>query len=94
MYICDRSHKDTRWIGGLSPQSSNLSHLCYSLLKGVVHACSDTRFEQHKVVNYPASLQTTQTILTKGVEDTLGHIQMNKQGTLSCMNVLPLNERC
>ena len=27
--------------------------------KVVVPACSDTGFEQHKVVNYPANLQTT-----------------------------------
>ena len=56
---CDRLHRDARWIGGLSHQSSNLSQLCYSLQKVVVHACSNTRFEQHNVVNYPANLQTT-----------------------------------
>ena len=39
---CDRSHRDARWIGGLSHQSSNLSRLHYSLQKVVVHACSDT----------------------------------------------------
>ena len=58
-YKCDRSHRDARWIGGLSHQSSKLSHLCYLLQKVVVHACSDTRFEWHMVVNYLASLQTT-----------------------------------
>ena len=56
---CDWSHRDARWIGGLSHQSSNLSHLCYLLQKGVVCACSNTRFEWHKVVNYLANLQTT-----------------------------------
>ena len=56
---CDRSHRDARLIGGLSHQSSSLSHLHYSLWKFVVYACSDTAFEQHKVVNYPANLQTT-----------------------------------
>ena len=28
---CDRSHRNAMWIGGLSHQSSNLSHLCYLL---------------------------------------------------------------
>ena len=59
LHMCDRVHRDARWIGGLSHQSSNLSHLCYSLQKVVVHAFSDTGFGQHKVVNYPANLQTT-----------------------------------
>ena len=89
---CDRSYRDAMWIGGLSHQSSNLSHLGYLLQKVVVHACSDTGFEWYKVVNYPANLQTS-TILTKSVQDTLGHMQMNKQGTLSCRNVLSLHER-
>ena len=57
--VCDRSHKDTMWIGGLSHQSSDLSHPHYLLQKVVVHACSDTGFGQHKVVNYLANLQTT-----------------------------------
>ena len=56
---CDRLHRDARWIGGLSHQSSNLFLLHYSLQKVVVHACSNTRFEWHKVVNYPADLKTT-----------------------------------
>ena len=59
VYICGRLHRDARWIGGLSHQSSNLSCLCNLLQKVVVHACSDTRFKRHKVVNYPANLQTT-----------------------------------
>ena len=56
---CDRSHRDARWISGLSHQSRDLSHLHYSLQKVVVCACSDMRFKQHKVVNYLANLQTT-----------------------------------
>ena len=56
---CDRLHRDARWIGGLSHQSSNLSCICSSLQKVVVCACSNTGFEWHKVVNYPADLQTT-----------------------------------
>ena len=56
--VCDRLHRDARWIGGLSHQSSDLSCIHYSLQKVVVHACSNTGFEQHKVVNYPGNLQT------------------------------------
>ena len=56
---CGRSHRDARWIGGLFHQSSNLSCLHYSLQRVVVCACSYTRFEWHKVVNYLANLQTT-----------------------------------
>ena len=52
---CDRSHRDTRWIGGLSHQRSNLSHLCYPLQKVVICACSNTGFEWHEVANYPAN---------------------------------------
>ena len=52
---CDMSHRDTRWIGGLSHQSSNLSHLCNLLQKVVICACSDTRFEGIQVVNYLAN---------------------------------------
>ena len=43
---CDRVHRDSMWIGGLSHQSSNLSHLCNLLQKVVICACSDTRFKQ------------------------------------------------
>ena len=49
---CDRLHRDARWIGGLSHQSSNLSHLCNLLQKVVIHACSDTGFDWDEVVNY------------------------------------------
>ena len=56
IYIYDRVHRDARWIGGLSYQSSNLSCLCCLLQKGVVHACSDTWIEQHKVMNYLLNL--------------------------------------
>ena len=56
---CDMLHRDARWIGRHSHQSSDLSHLCYLLQKVVVHASSNTCFEQHKVVNYPANLQAT-----------------------------------
>ena len=54
---CDRLHRDTRWIGGLSHQSSNLSHLCNPLQKVVICACSDTRFKGIKVVSYLTNKQ-------------------------------------
>ena len=59
-------------------QSSNLFHLCYFLQKIVVCASSNTGFEQHKVVNYLANLQTTEVILSKGTQDNIGHMQLNK----------------
>ena len=90
---CDRSHRDAMWIGGLSHQSSDLSSLCYMLQKVVVCTCSNTGFKWYKVVNYPANSQTTYNILTKGVLHTCGHMQMNKQRTLSCRQVLSLHER-
>ena len=52
---CDKLHRDARWIGGLSHQSSNLSHLCNLLQKVVIWACSNTGFEGIKVVNYLAN---------------------------------------
>ena len=59
----------------------------------MVHACSNTRFEWHKVVNYLANLPTTYIVLTKGALDNLRHVQRNKHGTLSCKNVLSLHKR-
>ena len=55
IYICDQVHRDARWIGGLSHQSSDLSHLCNLLQKVVIRAFSDTGFEGIQVVNYPAN---------------------------------------
>ena len=52
---CDRLHRDARWIGGLSHQSSNLSCLHNLLWKVVIHAYSDTGFEWYKVANYLAN---------------------------------------
>ena len=52
---CDRLHRDARWIGGLSHQSSNLSCLCNPLQKVVVHARSDTGFKWHEVANDQAN---------------------------------------
>ena len=43
------------------------------LQKMVVSASSDTGIERHKVVNY-----TTEVILTKGIQDNIGHMQLNK----------------
>ena len=44
-YICDRLHRDARWIGGLSHQSSDLSHLCNLLQRVVIHALLNTGFK-------------------------------------------------
>ena len=52
---CDQVHRDARWIGRLSHQSSDLSHLCNPLQKVVIHAFSDTGFEGMQVVSYPAN---------------------------------------
>ena len=52
---CDRWHRDARWTGGLSHQSSNLPCLCNLLWKVVIHACSDTGFKGILVVNYLAN---------------------------------------
>ena len=60
--------------GGFSHQSSDLSHLLYSLQKVVACACSNTGFEWHMVVNYSANLQTTSVILAKGAQDNLRHM--------------------
>ena len=61
---------------GLSHQSSNLFCLCNLLQKVVICA----RFEGMQVVNYLANYQTTKVILTKGVPNKSGYMQMNKQG--------------
>ena len=53
--VCDSLHRDARWIGGLSHQSSDLSHLHNLLHKVVIRACSDTGFEWIKVANYLAN---------------------------------------
>ena len=54
VYVCDRLHRDTRWIGGLSHQSSDLSHLCNLLWKFAICACSNTGYKGIEVVNYLA----------------------------------------
>ena len=56
---CDRMHRDAKWIGGLSNQSSNLSCLCNLQQKSVIHACSDTVFEGIQIVNYLVSLMSS-----------------------------------
>ena len=64
-YKCYRVHRDTRWISGLSHQSSNLSCLCNPLWEAVIHALLDTGIKGMQVVTYPANCQTTKVILTK-----------------------------
>ena len=38
-------HRYVRWIGGLSHQSNDLSHLCNLLQKVVIHALLNTGFK-------------------------------------------------
>ena len=70
--VCDRVHRDTRWIGVLSNQSSNLSCICNRLQKVVIHALLDTGFKGMSVVTYPANCQTTKVMLTKVFPKSLG----------------------
>ena len=42
IYMWQVVHRYAGWIGGLSHQSSNLSHLCNLLQKVVIRALSDT----------------------------------------------------
>ena len=69
---CDRVHRYTRWIGGLSHQSSNLSHLYNLLWKVVIHALLDIRFKGVQVVTYLTNCQTTKIALTKVFPKSLG----------------------
>ena len=62
----------TRWIGGLSRQSSDLSHLHNLLQKVVIHALLDTGFKGIQVVNYLTNCQTTKVVLTKVFPKSLG----------------------
>ena len=51
MYISDQAHRDARWIGGLSHQSSDLSCICNLLQMVVICTFSDTGFEGIQVTN-------------------------------------------
>ena len=86
-------HRYTRWIGGLSHQSSDLSCLHNLLQKVVIHALLDTRFKGMQVVNYPTNYQTTKVMLTKGFPKRSGYMHMNKQGTQFIQDILVLHER-
>ena len=76
--MCDRVHRDARWIGGLSHQSSDLSHLHNLLQKVVIHALLDTGFKGMQIVTYLTNYQTTKVILTKEFPERSGHIQIDK----------------
>ena len=81
---CDRMHRDARWIGGLSHQSSNLSHLHNLLWKVVIHALLNTGFKGIQVVTYLANCQTTKVILTKVFPNSLGACtSINKENSSS-----------
>ena len=83
-YICDRVHRYASWIGGISHQSNDLSHLCNLLWKVAIHALLDTRFKGMQVVTYLASCQTTKIILTKVFPKSLGACTwLNKEDSSS-----------
>ena len=65
-------------------QSSNLSHMQQFDPKGCGLCHSNTGSVGYKAVNYPVNLQTTKSIPTKGTQDNLGHMQLNKWRTLPC----------
>ena len=73
---CDQTHRDARWIGGYSHQSSNLSQLHNLLQKVLIPALPNTGFERMQEVSYPTNYQTT-----KGIPKKFGHMQIDKQGT-------------
>ena len=81
---CDRAHMDARSIGGLSHQSSDLSHLCNLLWKVVICAFLDTGFKGMQVVTYPANHQTTKVVLTKVFPKSLGACTWIKKEKSSC----------
>ena len=91
--VCDRSHRYARWIGRLSHQSSNLSHLCNPLQKVVILALPDTGFEWMQVMNYPTNCQTTKVVLTKGFPKRSGHMQVDKQDAQFIQDIILLHER-
>ena len=90
---CDRVHRYSRWIGGLSHQSSNLSCLHNPLQKVVIHALLNTRFKGMQVVNYPTNYQTTKVMLTKEFPKRVWVHAHKKQGTQFIQDILLLHER-
>ena len=65
LYMCDRVHRYTRWIGRLSHQSSDLSCLCNLQWKVEIHAMFNTGFKGMQLVTYLTNCQTTEVRLTK-----------------------------
>ena len=61
-----------RWIGGLSHQSSDLSHLCNPLQNVVNCALLDTMYKGIQVATYLTNCQTTKITLTKVFPKSLG----------------------
>ena len=59
----------------------------------MIHALPNTRFEGMQVVNYLTNYLTTKVILTKGIPNKSGHMQINKQGTQFYWNILLLHKR-
>ena len=65
-------HRYTRWISGLSHQSTDLSCLCNLLQKVVICVLLDTRLKGIQVVNYLTNYQTAKVMLTKVFPKGLG----------------------
>ena len=74
--VCGRVHRDARSIGGLTKVVTYPTYtICCKRLWSM--PAPNAGFKQHTVVNYLANLQT-EVILTKGTQDNLGHMQLNK----------------
>ena len=72
-----QANGDTRWVGGLTKIA--IYPTCANLLqKAVVHTAPILGSMGYKAANYPVNLQTTIPILTKGTQDNLGYMQVNK----------------
>ena len=69
---CDRVHRYTRGIVGLSHQSSDLSHLCNPLQNVVIHASLDTRFKGMQVVTYLTNVKQLRSYWLKSSQKGLG----------------------
>ena len=66
LYVCVTGvHRYARWIGGISHQSSDLSHPCNLLWKVVICALLNTRFKGMQVVTHLTNYQTTKVMSTK-----------------------------
>ena len=66
------------WMNWWAHQSSNLSCMHKFAPKGCSLCPYDTVSEGYKAANYPVNLQTTKWTPTKGTQDNLGYMPLNK----------------